>query len=158
MAWDQAGLEHPREEETAPTRSFFPAAFCFNLYRQPFLWLTKARGLFADCSRLGISSRIIPNNLYPLGNSLDVTRHDAWREKESALDARREEESGRDARREEESERDARREAAHPEPDCRESFFSMCVLLSRFCLLVLWLLLSPDCFQLFSVCRCKKLT
>ncbi|MQM18491.1 hypothetical protein Taro_051486, partial [Colocasia esculenta] len=37
----QTGLEHPREEETAPTWSFFPAAFCFNLCRQPFLWSTK---------------------------------------------------------------------------------------------------------------------
>ncbi|MQL75762.1 hypothetical protein Taro_008137 [Colocasia esculenta] len=42
-----AGLEHPREEETAPTRSFFPAAFCFNLCRQPFLWSTKDRNLTA---------------------------------------------------------------------------------------------------------------
>ncbi|MQL82179.1 hypothetical protein Taro_014649, partial [Colocasia esculenta] len=40
-AWKFAGLEHPREEETAPTQSFFPTAFCFNLCRQPFLWLTK---------------------------------------------------------------------------------------------------------------------
>ncbi|MQM15295.1 hypothetical protein Taro_048239, partial [Colocasia esculenta] len=39
-SWE-AGLEHPREEETAPTRSFFPAAFCFNLCRQPFLWSSK---------------------------------------------------------------------------------------------------------------------
>ncbi|MQM20820.1 hypothetical protein Taro_053848 [Colocasia esculenta] len=39
-SWE-AGLEHPRVEETAPTRSFFPAAFCFNLCRQPFLWSTK---------------------------------------------------------------------------------------------------------------------
>ncbi|MQL94578.1 hypothetical protein Taro_027234 [Colocasia esculenta] len=39
-SWE-AGLELPREEETAPTRSFFPVAFCFNLCRQPFLWSTK---------------------------------------------------------------------------------------------------------------------
>ncbi|MQL81592.1 hypothetical protein Taro_014057 [Colocasia esculenta] len=40
-AWKFAGFEHPREEETAPTRSFFPATFYFNLCRQPFLWSTK---------------------------------------------------------------------------------------------------------------------
>ncbi|MQL90543.1 hypothetical protein Taro_023136 [Colocasia esculenta] len=54
----KAGLEHPREEETAPTQSFFPAAFCFNLCRQPFLWSTKVRtySMFPTTFMLGLLS------------------------------------------------------------------------------------------------------
>ncbi|MQM05108.1 hypothetical protein Taro_037915 [Colocasia esculenta] len=49
-----------------------------------------ARGLFADCSRLKISSRIIPHYQYPLHNSQDVTTTQFWGNLTSTITSREE--------------------------------------------------------------------